>query len=234
VRVRMWPGLVVVSKEVVQSRDQGSGVDAGVGAVVIVAVQPGVDGPAALARAGIGSGVGPFAQGSLDEALGLAVGARRVGLGAQVAQAGISAGTTEIMLAVGRAVVGHDALDGDAMAVEPGERALEEGDGAGLLLIGQDLAVGKPCGIVDHDVQNLPAAVVARPGAIAAMRWPMPSMRPSFLVSMWSSSPGPARLVADYWRPGLEGRQSAEAEAPQHQADGRAGPLESARDLRPA
>ena len=53
------------------------------------------------------------------------------------------------MTAVGRAVVGHDALDGDAMASKPAERAVEEGDGAGLALVGQDLAVGEPDGIAD-------------------------------------------------------------------------------------
>jgi hypothetical protein len=41
--------LAVVSKEVVQASGWGEGVDAGVGAVVVVVVQPGVDGVSALA-----------------------------------------------------------------------------------------------------------------------------------------------------------------------------------------
>ena len=41
--------LAVVSKEVVQAGGWGEGVDAGMGAVVVVVVQPGVDGVSALA-----------------------------------------------------------------------------------------------------------------------------------------------------------------------------------------
>ena len=53
------------------------------------------------------------------------------------------------------------------MASKPAERAVEEGDGAGLALVGQDLAVGEPDGIVDGNVQDFPAAATAGPGAIA-------------------------------------------------------------------
>ena len=72
---------------------------------------------------------------------------------------------------------------------------LEEGDGAGLALVGQDLGVGEARGIVDGDVQVLPAdaacPVTCRRSPV--MRWPMPSILPSFLVSMWISSPGRSR-----------------------------------------
>jgi hypothetical protein len=44
---------------------------------------------------------------------------------------------------------------------------------------------------------------------------------------------GAGALVANHGRPGLEGGEAAEAEAAQRQADGRAGPLQAARDLRP-
>ena len=43
------------------------------------------------------------------------------------------------------------------MAGEPGERPAEEGGGTGLARVGQDLAVGQARGIVDRDVQVLPA-----------------------------------------------------------------------------
>ena len=42
-----------------------------------------------------GSGIGPFSQGSLDEALGLAVGSGRVGSGADVLEAEPSTGVAE-------------------------------------------------------------------------------------------------------------------------------------------
>ena len=71
------------------------------------------------------------------------------------------------MAAVGGAVVGHHALDGDAEAGEPGEGALEEGHGAVLALVGQDLGVGQPGGIVDADMQELPAAAALLAGPVA-------------------------------------------------------------------
>ena len=37
------------------------------------------------------------------------------------------------------------------------ERAVEEGDGAVLSLVGQDLGVGEAGGIVDADMQHVPA-----------------------------------------------------------------------------
>ena len=57
------------------------------------------------------------------------------------------------MAAVGTAVVGHDPLDGDAVAREPGQCALEEGDRAGLAFVRQDLGVGESRGVIAGDVQ---------------------------------------------------------------------------------
>src|SRR5687767_6095132 len=105
----------------------------------------------------IGPAVDPFAQGGLDEALGLAVGAGRVGPGSDVLEAGAGDKALEEMASVGGAVVGHDALDGDAMGLEEGEGAGEEGAGALLPLVGKNLGVGEAGGIVDADVQVLPA-----------------------------------------------------------------------------
>ena len=59
--------------------------------------------------------------------------------------------------AVGRAVVGHHPLDGDAQPGEPGQSAAEEGHRTFLALVGEDLAVGEPGGVVDADVQEVPA-----------------------------------------------------------------------------
>ena len=208
----------VVSKEVVQPGDRGEGMDAGVGAVVVVVVQPGVDGLAALAGAGIGSGVGPFAQGGLDEALGLAVGPGRVGPGAQMPEAGVGAGVAEIVRAVGRAVVGHDALDGDAVAAEPAERAVEEGAGAGLALVGQDLAVGESGCIVDGDMEDLPAAMAAAAGAITGDAVADALDAAELLGIDVQQLAGAGALVADHGRPGLESSEAAKAETAEHQA----------------
>ena len=54
----------------------------GLRAMVVVVLQEGYEGIPSLFRSGVGRGVGPFAPGSRNEALGLAVGFRRVGFGA--------------------------------------------------------------------------------------------------------------------------------------------------------
>src|SRR4051812_43340772 len=84
----------------------------------VVIAQPCRHSFGSLGRALEGSGVEPFAQGCLDEAFGLAVGAWRVWPGSLVADAAICECLSKEPAFVGRAVVGHDALDLDAMALE--------------------------------------------------------------------------------------------------------------------
>src|SRR5512144_3130071 len=100
------------------------------------------------------------------------------------------------MASIGGAVVGHDALDGDAVAGEPVECTAEEGNGAFFLLVRQEFGVGEPRGIVDGHMQRLPADAVmavdrARPATGDAMADAFD--RPSFLVSRCRSSPGRSR-----------------------------------------
>src|SRR5262249_59340066 len=92
---------------------------------------------------------------------------RRVGFGAEVAQPRGVARLAPGVAAIGRAVVGHDALDGDAVPAEPGQRAGEERDGAVLALVGQHFAVGQARGIIDADVQIFPAGAAPGIAAIA-------------------------------------------------------------------
>src|SRR4051794_38149443 len=70
---------------------------------------------------------------------------------------------------IGRSVAGHDPLDADAEALEPGQCAAGERDGARGFLVDQDLTVGHAASIADGDVEILPvgAALVALCGAIA-------------------------------------------------------------------
>ena len=84
-------------------------------------------------------------------------------------EAELAAGVAEGLGAIAGAVVGHHARDGDAEAGVVGDGGLEEGDGALLLLVGQDLAEGDARGVVDADVDELPAdaAALALAGAIA-------------------------------------------------------------------
>jgi hypothetical protein len=68
--------------------------------------------------------------------------------------------------AITRAVVAHDPLDGDAVAAVERDGAAQEADRGGGLFVGQDLDVGEAGGVVDADVDELPAdgllAVLAR------------------------------------------------------------------------
>src|SRR4029077_4017883 len=97
----------------------------------------------------------------LDEAFGLAVGLWRVGLGLDVLEAELPAGAGEGLGFVAAAIVGHDAFDGDAEDLEVRDRREEEGDGAFLLLIREDVGTGDAGVVVDGDVSILPAGGLA-------------------------------------------------------------------------
>src|SRR3954452_6815828 len=83
----------------------------------------------------VGLSVGPFAQGGLDEALGLAVCLGRIGLGPDVLEAELAAGAAEGLGAIAGAIVGHYTGNRDAKARVVGARGLEEGDRALLFLV---------------------------------------------------------------------------------------------------
>jgi hypothetical protein len=101
--------------------------------------------------------------------------------------------------AVAGAVVCEELLDLDPVAAVEGNRTGEEAGRCRGRLILEDFGVGKSAVVVDGDVDELPAGNAGLPavdprallrGPIAAMRWPTPRIRPSFLTSMWISSPG--------------------------------------------
>ncbi len=105
----------------------------------------------------IGACISPFTQRGLDEALGLAVGFGRVGSGEDLAQAQTGAGSSKHFRSVAGSVVCHDALDADTETGVIGDGGFEEGDGTFLALVGHDLHEGHARGIVDADVDELPA-----------------------------------------------------------------------------
>ena len=138
----------------------------------VILMQPDRELVGATVGCGVGLGVSPFPERGLDEALGLAVGFRRVGLGADVLDAQLLASIAKGESLVAAAVVGHDAGDGDAEAVIISHSRLEKGNGAIGLLIELDLGEGDAGMIVDTDVDELPAdaAAVALASAIAPAR----------------------------------------------------------------
>jgi hypothetical protein len=115
----------------------------------------------------IGLRVGPLAQTSLDEALGLAVGLGRIGFGPDVFEAEPLAEPAEGKRFVAGAVVGHHPLDLDAEAFVVGQSSLEEGVGTAFLLVGHDLGEGDARVIVDGDMDKLPAEPFAPCSPIA-------------------------------------------------------------------
>ena len=114
--------------------------------------------------------VGPLAQGGLDEALGLAVGARSVRTSEAVLDAELEAGGTKAAGAITGAVVGEQAADGDAVLGVEGDGGAQKGDGGWGLLVGQHAGEGEAGVIVDGDVQSLPAGELraATPTTVAA------------------------------------------------------------------
>ena len=90
----------------------------------------------------VGVSVGPFAQGGLDEVLGLAIGFWSVEAGEAVLEAEAGDLGGQGAGAVGGAVVGVDALDADAEFIEEGQGGVEEGDDTAGGLIGKELGEG--------------------------------------------------------------------------------------------
>ena len=110
-----------------------------------------------LDRVVIGAGISPFTQTGLDEALGLAVGFWCVWLGEDVPEAEPLTSSAEGSGTVARPIVGHDALDLHAEARIVGNGGFEEGDGAFLFLVLHDATEGNTRGVVDADMNELPA-----------------------------------------------------------------------------
>src|SRR5215212_1919852 len=139
---------------------------------MVVVVDPAVKGCGAFFAVAVERAVGPAAEHGADEAFCFSVGLRSVGAGAEVADADGAAGDRVDGGAVGRAVVGDHALDGDAVAAIEANGASQEGRGGGGAFVGEDFGVGQAGAVIDGDVDELPAvlelaAVIALGGARA-------------------------------------------------------------------
>jgi Transposase len=111
--------------------------------------------------------VSPLAQGGLDEAFRLAVGAGSVRAGEAVLDAELETSGAEVAGAIAGAVVGEQAANGDAMLGIEGNGGVQEGDGGFALLVGQHAGEGEAGVIVDGDVQSLPAGELGAAAAAA-------------------------------------------------------------------
>ena len=108
----------------------------------VVMLQP--DGQVRVAFLGVApkANVSPFAQGGLDEAFGLAVGARGVRMSEPMANLQSQAVTAELVRAIATSVVGEQATNADPVLRKKDQGLLEKSDGGGSLLIGQHLGEG--------------------------------------------------------------------------------------------
>ena len=142
----------------------------------IIVVEPGAEMGGALRGGEVGAGIGPFSEGGLDEALGLAVGAGGVGRGEAVSDAEAAASAAEGAGAITGAVVGEQAADRYAEGAIVGDGGEEELDSGKATLIGQDLGEGDAGMVVDSDVEELPADGARASGLVAGnAKTPLPS-----------------------------------------------------------
>ena len=113
------------SQEVVaiqaRAADRWSMVETTMRTMPVVMVKPGLELVIAMLGSGINTGVSPFAQSGLNEALGFAVSAWSIGAGEAMAQAQGENGATEGMGAIAMAVIGKQSADANAQTGVVGE-----------------------------------------------------------------------------------------------------------------
>jgi hypothetical protein len=187
--------------------------------VEVVMLEPGREVQIAFLRVEVMANVGPLAQGGLDEALGLAVGAGSVGTGEAVLDAELEAGGAELSGAIAGAVVGEQAADGDAVLGVEGDGGVQEGDGGLALLVGQHAGEGEAGVIVDGDVQSLPAGELRASAATAiATNGDLLIAGHALDVEMKQIA-GRGMFIAHNGRSGMEMAPAVEMSAPEDAAD---------------
>src|SRR5919109_4149213 len=124
---------------------------------MVVVVKPAVKGGDPVLVGSVDRAVGPAGEEGPDESFGLAVGLGAVGTGAKVADAEHATGDGMHRGAVAGAVVGHELLNGDAVLLIEADRASEERDHGGGLLVRERFGVGQAGAVIDRDVHAVEA-----------------------------------------------------------------------------
>jgi len=122
----------------------------------VVLMDPGSEMAQAMGGVLIKAGIGPFADGGLDEALGFAIGAWGVDAGADGLDVQLAAGLGEAPRTEAGTVVGHDASNGDVQAQEVSHGLAQEAAGGDSLFVGEQGSEGEAGVVVDGDVKKLP------------------------------------------------------------------------------
>ena len=175
----------------------------------------------AFLRSGVAKGVGPLEQCGLDEALGLAVGPRRIGPRTAMADAQPSAGLTERPGVKAGPVVGQDAPDGDAQDRVVAHGRLQMRDRILGPLGGMDLAVGDARAIIDRHMHVLVAGADGVLGANPGHTVPRVTEARQLLDVEMEQIAGVFVLVAPGWLDGPQRTQAVPSLTPQAPADAR-------------
>ena len=99
-------------------------------------------------------------------------------------------GGAEEMGTIAGAVVAHEPLSFDAERSEVSQSAFEEEDRTVLAFIGHDLSKGEAGGVVDADMDELPARAADLIAPIMSDAVTGAHDASQLLISKWSSSPG--------------------------------------------
>ena len=163
----------------------------------VIHVAPSWQGLSALVRCGVAAGIGPFAQGSLDQALSLAIGPGRIGPCADMFQARVAASSGKGFRDIAAAIIGHGTGHFHTGPRVPGDGGPEVDNSTERFSTGMDMAEGEARMVVNADMHIFPAIATnrsaARPGlaralarhAVAAQRDDAPDNRlgPSLLAN---------------------------------------------------
>ena len=111
--------------------------------------------------------ISPFAGDGLDEAFGLAIGLWAIGSGKEMADAQLVAGSGEELGAVGRAAIGEDALDEDAVSLVEGDGLVECGQDAGSFFVREERGKSQAGMVINGDMEGLDTGAWVAMGTVA-------------------------------------------------------------------
>ena len=124
-------------------------------------------GLSALVRCSVAAGIGPCAQGGLDEALSLAIDPGRIGPCADMFQARVTASSGKGFRDIAAAITGQDTGHFHTGPLVPGNSGPEGNNSTERFFIGTDLAEGEARMVVSADMHIFPAIAANRPAARA-------------------------------------------------------------------
>jgi len=163
----------------------------------------------AVVRGVVGASISPLPSDGLDETFGLAVGLWAIGFSEAMFEAQLLARGGKEFGAIGRAAIGEDALDVDAVGLVEGDGLVESGENAGSFFVWEETGKSDSGMIIDGDVEGFgPCARIAMGTIAGGANARLVKTAKLFNIKMkelaWSSP-----FVTDDWR--LRGIESGEA-----------------------